>query len=258
MKHLIAFLVICSQFLSPGSGLAEPVSEDAAREKHRAVAERIFHGMRLSETEKSALLVNATVDYLTALEKILQARQATLDRLQAAAGPGGKPDDMEVVAAYEQAKAAYLPLRKAYVNTLEEHLVPYHVERVKDGLTHDALPNLYAMYLEMVPDLTPGQKAHILSLLVEARENAMLAVSARGQKQWFDKYRGIANNYIAAQGHDFGRLSKAWDAANAARKSATGSTSNVAPVKIIMIRCQPCGTLNEENSKFCQECGKKL
>jgi hypothetical protein len=28
--------------------------------------------------------------------------------------------------------------------------------------------------------------------------------------------------------------------------------------KIIMIKCQNCGKLNEEDSKFCQECGKKL
>ena len=28
--------------------------------------------------------------------------------------------------------------------------------------------------------------------------------------------------------------------------------------KVIMIKCQSCGKLNEEDSKFCQECGKKL
>ncbi len=28
--------------------------------------------------------------------------------------------------------------------------------------------------------------------------------------------------------------------------------------QVIMIRCQNCGTLNEEGSKFCQECGEPL
>jgi hypothetical protein len=28
--------------------------------------------------------------------------------------------------------------------------------------------------------------------------------------------------------------------------------------KVIMIKCQSCGKLNEDDSKFCQECGKKL
>ena len=30
------------------------------------------------------------------------------------------------------------------------------------------------------------------------------------------------------------------------------------PEKVIMIKCQDCGKLNGEDSKFCQECGKKL
>jgi hypothetical protein len=31
-----------------------------------------------------------------------------------------------------------------------------------------------------------------------------------------------------------------------------------APGKVVMIRCLGCGKLNEEDSKFCQECGKKI
>jgi hypothetical protein len=30
------------------------------------------------------------------------------------------------------------------------------------------------------------------------------------------------------------------------------------PEKIIMIKCRACGKLNEEDSKFCQECGKPM
>jgi hypothetical protein len=30
------------------------------------------------------------------------------------------------------------------------------------------------------------------------------------------------------------------------------------PEKVIMVRCTACGKLNEEDSKFCQECGKKI
>ena len=30
------------------------------------------------------------------------------------------------------------------------------------------------------------------------------------------------------------------------------------PEEVIMIRCTKCGTLNEDGSKFCQECGEKL
>jgi hypothetical protein len=30
------------------------------------------------------------------------------------------------------------------------------------------------------------------------------------------------------------------------------------PEKVVMIRCQACGKLNEDDSKFCQECGRPL
>jgi len=28
--------------------------------------------------------------------------------------------------------------------------------------------------------------------------------------------------------------------------------------KVIMVKCLACGDLNEEDSEFCQECGRKL
>jgi len=30
------------------------------------------------------------------------------------------------------------------------------------------------------------------------------------------------------------------------------------PEKVVMIKCPSCGKLNEEDSKFCQECGKRI
>jgi len=30
------------------------------------------------------------------------------------------------------------------------------------------------------------------------------------------------------------------------------------PEKVVMIKCRECGKLNEEDSKFCQECGKPI
>jgi hypothetical protein len=30
------------------------------------------------------------------------------------------------------------------------------------------------------------------------------------------------------------------------------------PEKVVMLKCPACGKLNEEDSKFCQECGKKM
>jgi hypothetical protein len=30
------------------------------------------------------------------------------------------------------------------------------------------------------------------------------------------------------------------------------------PERVIMVKCQACGKLNQEDAKFCQECGKKM
>ena len=34
--------------------------------------------------------------------------------------------------------------------------------------------------------------------------------------------------------------------------------ANQPPQRVVMIKCRQCGQLNEEDSKFCQECGQKL
>lgn len=35
-------------------------------------------------------------------------------------------------------------------------------------------------------------------------------------------------------------------------------TAEAGPERVVMIRCPSCNRLNEEDSKFCQECGRKL
>lgn len=61
-----------------------------------------------------------------------------------------------------------------------------------------------------------------------------------------------------------GRLKDALDeadinlGASARTDSPRPEDSHVPPKQIIMIRCASCGTLNEEESKFCQECGRKI
>lgn len=184
-------------------------------EAHVALAQRTIASLGLSDAEDAAALKEATVRYLVALDAVLLERAEAIAALEATSRPA---DGAAVAAAYVVARDRFVPLKRAFVAELNARLVPYQVERVKDGLTGDALPNFYAMYCEMVPGLRPGERAHVMGLLVEMRENAMTAVDAKAQEQWQDKYRGKINNYIVAQGHDFKTLSKAWDAAQPGRK----------------------------------------
>lgn len=190
------------------------------RTSHREFSASILTSMRLSETDKTKRLIEVTISYLNVLEGILQQRTLILEGIEEKYKNDSPERDSLIVEAYEVARDKYLPVKKVYTNHLEDNLTAYQVERVKDGLTYDTFPNLYAMYMEMAPMLKPAEKAHIKVLLVEGRENAMLAISSEGQKQWWDKYRGIINNYIASQGYDFGKLSKSWDNANQDKKWA--------------------------------------
>ncbi len=102
-------------------------------------------------------------------------------------------------------------LRDSLVIQLDTLMTPYQVERIKDGITADWYARTVELYDQMVPDMTYAQRAHIAGLLTEMRENAMLELDAGPQEQWVNKYRGIINNYLSAQGHNFGALSKAYE-----------------------------------------------
>lgn len=41
-------------------------------------------------------------------------------------------------------------------------------------------------------------------------------------------------------------------------KTHLGGLGSAAPQQIVKIKCRDCGFLNEEDSKFCQECGSKI
>jgi Protein of unknown function (DUF3826) len=197
---------------------------------HAEFSEKIIKRLRFSDPNETTRVIAATTEYLDALAIILRERQIVLDRLTAeAGGDDEKADRPKVEEAWSISKMKYIPLREAYIRKLDAELTPRLVERVKDGLTHDTYHRLEAMYGEMIPDMTPEERAHVVGLLVEGRENAMLAIDAEGQKQWFDKYRGIINNYLHRQGHDFPRLSKAWDAAHPEKEKAINPARPVIP-----------------------------
>ncbi|MCK7539944.1 MAG: DUF3826 domain-containing protein [Marinilabiliales bacterium] len=85
---------------------------------------------------------------------------------------------------------------------LRQELSQEQIDQVKDGLTYGVLPITYKGYQDMLPDLTPEQKAKILEWLTEAREHAMDGGSSEEKHAWFGKYKGRINNYLSTQGYD--------------------------------------------------------
>lgn len=92
--------------------------------------------------------------------------------------------------------------RDLFSNALSAHLDPAKVEMVKNEMTGNSLQKEYAHFLALLPHLTEVQKKKVYGYLLEARDNAMNVLTSRQQNQWFAKFRGRANNYLAKEGYN--------------------------------------------------------
>ena len=77
-------------------------------------------------------------------------------------------------------------------------------------MTYNVMPNTYAAFQDMLPNLTATQKKYIFDALVEAREHAMDAGTSKEKHAWFGKYKGRINNYLAKEGYDLNKESTEW------------------------------------------------
>jgi hypothetical protein len=108
----------------------------------------------------------------------------------------------------------------AFPAALSLWLSPEQIEGVKDGMTFNVLNVTYAAHLDMIPTLKEDEKAQIYAWLVEAREYAMDAESAKKKHEMFGKYKGRINNYLTKQGYNLTKEREAW----AERVKARGGT----------------------------------
>jgi Spy/CpxP family protein refolding chaperone len=101
-------------------------------------------------------------------------------------------------------------LHGKFLAGLAAELTPAQVERVKDRMTYDKVRVTYDGYVEMLPQLTAAQKARVLELLKEAREEAMDGGSSEEKTAIFGRYKGKINNYLSAEGYDLKQAGKDW------------------------------------------------
>jgi hypothetical protein len=109
-----------------------------------------------------------------------------------------------------QIKASLKALHDKFLADLSVVVTPAQVERVKDRMTYNKFKVTFDAYCEIVPKLTAPQKARILELLKEAREEAMDGGSAEEKSAVFKKYKGKINNYLTAEGHNVKQAYKDW------------------------------------------------
>jgi Protein of unknown function (DUF3826) len=98
-------------------------------------------------------------------------------------------------------KVSLKPLHDGFLSSLgAAGLSAGQIEAVKDKLVYGKVQVTYNAYLQQNPGLTDAHKAHILSVLKEAREEAMDGGSSEEKSAIFNKYKGRINNYLSKEG----------------------------------------------------------
>ncbi|MBI5799896.1 MAG: DUF3826 domain-containing protein [Verrucomicrobia bacterium] len=171
-----------------------------------------------TEAEYTAKLEQRAGDILTALDLkdaekagrvkgIVIAQYRALRDWHDGLGPklkGAAEEEARVI------RASLKELHGKFVASLSAELTPAQVERVKDRMTYDKVRVTYDGYVEMLPTLTAAQKARVLELLKDAREEAMDGGSSEEKTAVFGRYKGRINNYLSAEGYDLKQAGKDW------------------------------------------------
>jgi hypothetical protein len=121
--------------------------------------------------------------------------------------------------AKERDEAAIKTLHDSFLKKLSAELTPVQVDQVKDGMTYNVLHVTYSAYCDMLPKLTDVQKMKITEWLTQAREEAMDGGSSKEKHEIFGKYKGKINVYLASEGYDLKKETKAWQERLKARRS---------------------------------------
>jgi hypothetical protein len=127
----------------------------------------------------------------------------------------------------EAVKATLKPIHDGFIKRLSDDLTAEQVETVKDKLTYNVVHVTYKAFCDMIPALTDEQKAHILTTLKDAREEAMDGGSSEEKHAIFGRYKGRINNYLSKQGYDLKKETAAWqERRKAAQPQKRGGDAN--------------------------------
>lgn len=176
-----------------------PAAPDAALVQR---AEKIVAPLQLADAAQIARIRDLVAAQYAALRPVHEARDSAIKAARALAGADKDAVDAAVKVARDTAAARQGELHYAFLARLAVELSPAQMEQIKDGMTYGVCPNTFKVYQEMLPDLTPEQRAQILAWLTEAREHAMDAGSSDEKHGWFGKYKGRINNYLSKAGYD--------------------------------------------------------
>lgn len=127
--------------------------------------------------------------------------------------------------AQAQIRASLKVIHDQYLAKLAQDLTQDQVDQVKDKMVYGKVQVTYKAYCDIIPDLTNAQKAHILEVLKEAREEGIDGANVKEKDAIFKKYKGRISNYLAKQGVDEQKARKEWYQKYQEQKKASAANS---------------------------------
>jgi hypothetical protein len=177
----------------------------------------------LDDPARTARVHDALITQYRALRDWHDAHDDQLKQLGEQSRKAAGEEARAIAEQIDQVKASLKTLHDRFLAGLSEQLTPEQVDRVKDCMTYNKVRVTYGAYCEIVPDLNEREKARILELLKDAREEAMDGGSAEEKSAVFKKYKGKIVNYLTAQGHDVARAYREWGEKQKAKAGAKNS-----------------------------------
>jgi hypothetical protein len=165
-------------------------------------ASQIVDSLGIKDEAKRSEILAILIQHLENLQKIFSDRRKDMQHAEANATGNKELADARSEAAWNAANGKLNKVHATFLGKLSVVLTAEQHEMLKDLMTEGGLQREYKYFLSLFPDLTELQKTQVITYLKEAREHAMCAETAENRTQWFIKYRGRTNNFLAAAGYN--------------------------------------------------------
>jgi len=210
-------LVFWSQAKTNGDATTQPATQpsEAPAQIEKSASSRadsIVRSLNIDDSAKAARVHDILVDHAVAMYQWHQTNDARVKQLNKTKDGS---DELSSIQATRQT------LHDAFLAKLSAELTPEQIDTVKEKLTGGQMMATVRNYPVIVPNLTDDDKAMILKILMEAREEAMDSNSRTERIAIFKKYKGKVNNYLNAHGHNVAQAYKDWGAAQKAKQAGT-------------------------------------
>jgi hypothetical protein len=173
-------------------------------------ANKIVADLGINDSTKFYAVQNILVDQYSKLNSTHEGLNAQVKSLKKDTTITKDIANQKIAALEAQRKTIIDGFHANFITKLAALINAEQITKIKDGMTYNKVAVTYNGYVNMVPTLTDTQKAQIKTYLEEAREFAVDAESSEKKTEWFGKYKGRINNYLAAQGYDLKKEGDAW------------------------------------------------